>query len=110
MDLPTRFAMVQMGQLIKVHQMKVGVPYTIVGAEAVTTRLGSTVAVHLRDPHDPQKTYFLYLPKRYAKAFTQRDIEDINSDRVWWSLTNNGPDPLTKMYLLAIQCVDEKGE
>jgi hypothetical protein len=73
MDLPTRFAMVQMGQLIKMHQMKVGVPYAIFGAEAVTTRLVSTVTVHLRDHHDPQETYFLYHPKRYAKAFTQRD-------------------------------------
>jgi hypothetical protein len=82
--------------------MKVGVPYAIFGAEAVTTRLGSTVAVLLRDHHDPQKTYFLYLPKRYAKAFTQRDIQEINSDKVWWSLTNNGPDPLTKFYMLTI--------
>jgi hypothetical protein len=49
-----------------------------------------------------EKTYFLYLPKRYAKAFTQQDIEDINGDRVWWSLVNNGPDPLTKMYTLSI--------
>jgi hypothetical protein len=103
MDLPTRFAAVQMNQLIKLHQMNVGALYNIVRAEAVTTRLGSTVAVHLSEPHNPQRTYFLYLPKRCAKAFTQRDIEDINSDNVWWSLTNKGLDRLTKMYILSIE-------
>jgi hypothetical protein len=79
------------------------VPYAIYGAEAVTTRLGSTVAVYLRDTEDLDRTYFQYLPKRYAKAFTLRDIEEINSDRAWWSLVNRGPDPLTRMYILDIQ-------
>jgi chemotaxis receptor (MCP) glutamine deamidase CheD len=63
--------------------MQVGIHYNIFGAEFVTTRLGSIVAVHLRDERNPVQTYYLYLPKRYAKAFTQKYIEDINSDRVW---------------------------
>jgi hypothetical protein len=74
MDLQTCFAMVTMSQLIKLHRVEVGVSYSIFGAQTVTTRLGTTVAVHLRDTQDPQRTYFLYLPKRYAKAFTFRDI------------------------------------
>jgi hypothetical protein len=64
MDLAARFTMVRMGQLIKVHQMKVGAPYIIFGAETVTTRLGTNVALHLRDTQDTDQTYFLYLPKR----------------------------------------------
>jgi hypothetical protein len=85
MDLSTPFALVQMGQLIKLHQMEIVMLYVIFGAEAVTTRLGSTITVHLSDARNPEQTYFLYPPKRYAKAFTQRDIEDINGDKVWWS-------------------------
>jgi hypothetical protein len=81
--------------------MQIGVHYNIFGAEYVTTRLGSTVAVHLRDERNPAQTYYLYLPKRYAKAFTQRDI-DINNDRAWWALVNNGPDPITMMFSLPI--------
>jgi hypothetical protein len=107
MDLVASFAMVRMGQLIKVHQMKVGVPYVIFGAETVTTRLGTTVAPHLRDTQDADQTYFLYLPKRYAKTFAPQDIEDINSNRVWWTLVRRGPDPLTKMYVVDLQCVCE---
>jgi hypothetical protein len=49
MDLQQRFALVQVGHLIKIHQMKVGIHYNFFGAEFITTRLGSTVAVHLRD-------------------------------------------------------------
>jgi hypothetical protein len=75
MDLQTRFALVQVGHLIKIHQMQIGVEYNIFGAEYVTTRLGSTVAVHLRDARNPTQTYYRYLPKRYAKALTSRDIE-----------------------------------
>jgi hypothetical protein len=82
--------------------MQVGIHYNIFGAEFVTTRLGSTVAVHLRDERNPAQTYYLYLPKRYAKAFTPKDIEDINTDRVWWALVNNGPDPITKTLSLSL--------
>jgi hypothetical protein len=60
------------------------------------------VAVHLRDERNPSQTYYFYLPKRYAKAFTQRDIEEINNDRAWWALVNNVPDPSTKMFSLSI--------
>jgi hypothetical protein len=68
MDLRARFAMVRIDQLIKLPQMLIGVLYLIFAAETVTTRLGTTVAVHLRDldvadPTD-QTTYYLYLPKR----------------------------------------------
>jgi hypothetical protein len=101
--LQTRFASVQISQLLKLRQMRVGVPYSIYRAEPVTTRLGSTIAVHLRDTEDPDKSYFLYLAKRYAKAFTLRDIEDIDADRVWWSLVSRAPDPLTQMYILEIE-------
>jgi hypothetical protein len=82
--------------------MEVGTHYNIFGAEFVTTRLGSTVAVQLRGHRNPAHTYYLYLPKRYAKAFTAKDIEDINNDRVWLALVNNGPDPVTKTYSLSL--------
>jgi hypothetical protein len=73
MDLSTRFALVQVEHLIKIHQMPIGIHYNIFGAEFVTTRLGSTVEVHLRDERNPAQTYYMYLPKRYAKAFTRTD-------------------------------------
>jgi hypothetical protein len=73
--------MVQIGQLIKVHQLRFEVPYVIFAAERVTTRLGTTVALHLRDSTTTDQTYYLYLTKRYAKAFTTKDIQDINCDR-----------------------------
>jgi hypothetical protein len=57
MDLATRFAMVRLGQLIKVHQMRIGVAYIIFAAETVTTRLGTTVAVHLHDPETAEHTF-----------------------------------------------------
>jgi hypothetical protein len=50
-----------------------------------------------------QTTYYLYLPKRYAKAFTPKDIDDINCDGVWWTLVNKSPEPITKMYILHIE-------
>jgi hypothetical protein len=95
MDLRARIALVRIGQLIKLPQMRIGVPYLIFAAETVTTRLGTTVTVHLRDldVSDPtdQTTYDLYLPKRYAKAFRPSDIEDINCDRVWGPLSTRVP-------------------
>jgi hypothetical protein len=102
MDLSQRFALVQVGHLIKIHQLSIGTHYNIFGAEFVTTRLGSTVALHLRDERNPAQSYYIYLPKRYAKAFTAKDIEDINNDRVWWALVSNGPDPITKTFSLSI--------
>jgi hypothetical protein len=101
-SLKTRFALVQVGQLIKVHQLRLHVPYVIFAAERVTTRLGTTVALHLRDSTADQ-TYYMYLPKRYGKTFTNRDLDDINHDRVLWSLVSKGPDPITNMYILDIQ-------
>jgi hypothetical protein len=56
MDLRTRFAMVRLGQLIKVHQMRIGVPYVIFAAETITTRLCTTVALHLRDSETTDQT------------------------------------------------------
>jgi hypothetical protein len=107
MDLKYRFGLARFGQLIKVTQMRIGAPYHIFGAETVTTRLGTTLAVHLRDlelgdPFDTS-TYYLYLPKRYTKAFTHQDIMDINSDKVWWTLVNKGPDPITNTYILDVE-------
>jgi hypothetical protein len=107
MDLKARFARARIGQLIKIPQMRIGAPYLIFAAERVTTRLGTTVAVHLRDmekgnPFD-ESTYYLYMPKRYAKAFTDNDIDDINSDTVWWTLISKGPDPITNMYVLEVE-------
>jgi hypothetical protein len=82
--------------------MSIGTHYNIFGAEFVTTRLGSTVALHIRDERNTAQTYYIYLPKRYAKAFTAKDIEDINNDKVWWALVSNGPDPITKTISLSI--------
>jgi hypothetical protein len=103
MDLRTRFAMVRIGKMIKVHHMRIGVPYIIFAAETVTARLGRTVALHLRYSETTDQTYFLYLPKRYAKAFTPRDIEDIICDRVLWALVNKGSDHITKLYILEVE-------
>jgi hypothetical protein len=107
MDLKYRFGLASFGQLIKVPQMRIGAPYLIFAAETVTTRLGTTVAVHLRDlemcvPFD-RGTYYLYLPKLYAKAFTHQDIMHINSDKVWWTLVSKGPDPVTNTYILEVE-------
>jgi hypothetical protein len=88
--------------LLKVNQMVIDVLYLIFQAERVTTRLGTTVSLHLRDSRDPRKIYFLCLPKRFGKAFTDRNIEEINADRVWLSLTYKGHDPITKMHILEI--------
>jgi hypothetical protein len=107
MDLKSRFQLTRVGQLMKVTQMRIGAPYLIFAAKTVTTHLGTTVAVHLRDVElcDPfdKMTYYLYLPKRYAKAFTHKDIIDINSDTVRWTLVSKGPDPITKTIILDVE-------
>jgi hypothetical protein len=102
-SLRTRFALVQVGQLIKVHQLRLNVPYIIFAAERVTTHFGMTVALHLRDSTTVDQTYYMYLPKRYGKTFTNKDIDDINHDRVQWSLFSKSPDPITNLYILDVQ-------
>jgi hypothetical protein len=82
--------------------MQVGVPYSVCSAERVTTHLGTTVSLYLRDPQGSQALYYLYLPKRYAKVFTNQDIEDINADRVWLSLIYRRKDPGTRMHIVSV--------
>jgi hypothetical protein len=102
-SLRTRFALVQVGQLIKVHQLRLHVPYVIFAAVRFPTRIGSTVALHLRDSTTVDQTYYMYLPKRYGKTFTKKDIDDINHDRVQWYLVSKGPDSITNLYVLDVQ-------
>jgi hypothetical protein len=75
--------------------------YFIVHAKRVTTHLGPTVLLTIQDFSDTQ--YVVYLPKRYARVFSDDDIERISTDKIWLSLIYREFCRLRKLNILDIE-------
>jgi hypothetical protein len=73
--------------VLKINQMVKDRCYPIVFAERVTTHLGQTVQLVIEDSG---AHFLIYLPKRYARVVSDEDMEQINSDQIWWTIVYKG--------------------
>ena len=99
MDLPSKFRRIAHALYKPISQLPVDVAYEIVYAERTHHPGGSTVLMYLAGI---DRLYAVYLPKRYACAVSDFDIEDICRDRVWYYLKYKGYSRVVKQHILEI--------
>ena len=81
--------------------MEVGRKYPITIARRIDTKYGESVLLTILGLDE--KLVSVFLPKRYTTAFTEGDIEMINSKKVTLNLIYNGTCEKTKSYKMEIE-------
>jgi hypothetical protein len=79
MELVRNFQGATICHSVKIGSMEVGRKYPVTHAEKTTTKFGPTVLLNIALTVENNESF---LPKRYSSAFTDIDIDGINSQRV----------------------------
>jgi len=97
MELQAKFNCVSSIRTCKIKELSINTPYAILGAERAMTHLGRTVILTLLGGTDTILKVFL--PKRYARVVSNKDIEHINHHPRFHYLIYEGFDSLSRYSL-----------
>ena len=86
---------------MKLGSLHVNRKYPITHAERIGTRFGPAVVLAIRDA--PDRVLKIFMPRRFYSAFTDQDIEDINSENVTLYLVYKGQCVHTHAFKVAIE-------
>jgi hypothetical protein len=101
MELAQRFRSVTCKKFLSVGQLQEKHPYIITHATKKSTKFGETILLTLRDNDD---LISVCVPKRYVHAFTEHDIEQINTEQISLRLIYNGK--CEKAFDLSLEVVE----
>jgi len=88
MNLSQPFRNIASGLVVQIRTLEVNKHYPVLFARRLTKRYGSAVQLTLQSEED--LNIKIYLPKRYADAVDDTDIEDINLGRKTYKLIYKG--------------------
>ena len=101
MDLAARFARVSAGNIASLDNLTLGKRYLRTHAVRQTTQYGPTILVTLWD--DPATNLRVFLPKRFADVFLDRDIDAINDGTRHYHLISHGRTPNGRSFKLTLE-------
>jgi hypothetical protein len=101
MELTQRFRSVTCKKFVRIGQLQEKRPYIMTQAAKKSTKFGETILLTLRDSDD---LYSVFLPKRYLSAFTEHDIEQINTENLSLRFIYNGM--CEKAFALSLEVVE----
>ena len=87
MDLASKFKDAANCVLIRIEQMIQNENYTIV---RVAKTPSGHVIFYIRKVHDAVKLYKIFLPLQYADVVSDKDMNEINNDKIWLTLVYKG--------------------
>jgi hypothetical protein len=65
---------------MKLSPLQVDRKYPIIHAERVATQFGSAIVIAIRDT--PYRILKVFMPRRFYSAFSDEDLEEMNSAKV----------------------------
>ena len=80
MDLARKFQEADSCNSVTTIHLQVDCKYPITRAQRVGTRYGPTIILSIRD--SPTRILKVFMSKRYYSSFSDKDIEDINFEKV----------------------------
>jgi hypothetical protein len=102
MELTQRFRSVTCNKFLSIGQLQEKHPYIITQAAKKSTKFGESILLTLRDSDD---LVSVYLPKIYLSAFTEHDIEQINTEKLSLRFIYNGMFA-NKAFALSLEVVE----
>lgn len=89
-DLSRGFKRIASEQIVPIPSLGVGTPYLVLHARKLTTQYGPIVQLTLSTDTDANLQVKVFLPKRYAEAFDDQDIQEINCGEKKYKLIYEG--------------------
>jgi hypothetical protein len=90
MELAKKFKEASDCQLLRIDQLIIDQEYSIQKAMRVPTNNGGIVMIYLRCNRDLSNLYKVYMPIHYADVVSDKDIEEINTEKIWINLVYRG--------------------
>jgi hypothetical protein len=101
MDLSRRIQELDFRYSIKLSSLQVDRKYPKTYVERIATRFGPAIVLAVRDT--PERVLKVFMPRRFYAAFTDRDLNDINSANVRLNLVCKGQCVNTRAFKVKIQ-------
>jgi hypothetical protein len=101
MDLSRRIQELDSCYSMKLSSLQVDRKYPITYAERIATRFGPAIVLAVRDT--PERVPKVLMPRRFYAAFTDRDLNDINSANVKLNLVYKGQCVNTRAFKVTIE-------
>jgi HJR/Mrr/RecB family endonuclease len=80
--LSKRFAAVTFKRTVSISELQKDKQYRITYAVRVNTKLGQSIVVTVDEANNG---YRVYLPNRYFSVLTDKDIQEINQEKIYYS-------------------------
>ena len=103
MDLSRKIQELDSCYNMKLNSLQVDRKYPITFAERIPTRFGPAIVLAIRDTQD--RILKVFMPRRFFSAFTNDDIDDINSGKVKLNLVYKGQCVNTRAFKVTIEKV-----
>jgi len=103
MDLSRKIQELDSCYNMKLSSLQVDRKYPITFAERISTRFGPAIVLAIRDT--PDRILKVFMPRRYFSAFSNEDIDDINSAKVTLNLLYKGQCVNTRAFKVTIENV-----
>ena len=87
MAFSSHFQVIASGTIVRLDTLEINRGYPVTFARRLTTTYGHTILLTLQTGGENVK---VYMPKRYAELFTEKDIEDINNSITHYKLIYKG--------------------
>lgn len=100
-NLAAKFQAASLRRYDSVACLKKDTQYRVLQAERVETRFGKGVTLKVQ-LHDDEEPFLVILPRKYSEAIEDRDIEDVNSQRVVLYIMFHGTLGNSKAYHLSM--------
>lgn len=106
MNLPQKFVDASSTQAIWINIMDIDRKCLIVRVDRITTKFEPTVLLSLRDK--PFNVVKVFMPRRYNTAFSDRDIQQINTQSVKMNLVYRGHCSKSNSYVRVLYTEEYK--
>ena len=80
-----KFGSVTVYEYVRCHDLQTGTKYPIRSLQNETTRYGPSLAAVITKGKDGTGLLKVYLPKRYAKLFTDEELQGVQPDTLSYS-------------------------
>jgi len=101
MNLPQKFVEAASAQAIRINIMDIDRKHLIVQVDRITTKFEPTFLLSIRAK--PFNVVTVFMPRRYSTAFSDRDIQKINTQSVKLNLVYRGHCSKSNSYVLCIK-------
>ena len=103
MDLSRKIQELDSCYNMKLNSLQVDRKYPITFAERIPTRFGPAIVLAIRDT--PDRILKVFMTRRFFSAFSNDDIDDINSGKVKLNLVYKGQCVNTRAFTVTIENV-----